>query len=66
MCEIQEEILKITSPFNNAYSKLQLKIIQSSKSTSNVYLISKICPHTSRHHSLLHPLAKVRHMTGGG
>jgi len=66
MCEIQEEILKIISPFSNVYSKCQFKVMQSSKSTWNVYLVSKICPHRSRHHSLLHPLATVRHRTGGG
>ena len=34
--------------------------------TWNVSLISTTCPHRSRHHSLLHPLATVRHRTGGG
>ena len=28
--------------------------------------LCKICPHRSKHHSLLHPLATVRHRTGGG
>jgi len=32
----------------------------------NVSLISTTCPQGSRHHSLLHPLAAMRHRTGGG
>jgi hypothetical protein len=30
MCDIQEEILKIISPFSNVYSKCQLEIMQCS------------------------------------
>ena len=58
--------LKIISTISNLYSKCQLKIMQSLykhlKCLPDIYSM----PHRSRHHSLLHPLATVRHRTGRG
>ena len=68
MCRKWEEILKLFQHLV-MYIYIQnvtLKLYSLSTNTLNVSLISTICPHRSRHHSLFHPLATMRHRTGGG